>query len=418
MPDFIAGLPKCELHVHLEGTLERSMQQALARRHQSYDAGARWPDTARSDVPEPPVVKAAVAHLAVAEAGVPEPQVEKVDVADPDVAEADVPEPHEAEPGVAGPHEAEPGVAGPHEITRSAQPASPSTATSASDEFGTLASFLAAYYDGMRVLVEEEDFFDLTMAYLTKAHHQRVLYCEMFFDPQAHTARGVPFDTVISGIHRAQEVAEATLGIRSQLIMCFLRDEDADSAMATLEAALAYREWIVGVGLDSDENGNPPVKFLGVFERARAEGFHTTMHCDPNQVDSLGHLRQCLDVVGVERIDHGVSCLQDDEICDEIIRRGLGLTVCPLSNRRIYGDLMASAVTEMLDRGLRVTCNSDDPAYFGGYMNENMRALEDAGLTRSELAELSKNAFSVSWLPRPDRDAYIARVDAYLAASR
>ncbi len=393
MPDFIAGLPKCELHVHLEGTLERSMQQALARRHKSHHAGASSPESAPPAMSGAGVSGAGVSGAGVSGAGVSGSKALASDVPASATAPAD-------------------------DEARSTRPGSASAAASASDEFGTLASFLAAYYDGMRVLGEEEDFFDLTMAYLTKAHHQRVLYCEMFFDPQAHTARGVPFDTVITGIRRAQEAAEATLGIRSQLIMCFLRDEEADSAMATLEAALAYREWIVGVGLDSDENGNPPVKFLRVFERARAEGFHATMHCDPNQVDSLRHLRQCLDVVGVERIDHGVSCLQDDEICDEIARRGLGLTVCPLSNKRIYGDLMASAVTEMLDRGLRVTCNSDDPAYFGGYMSENMRALEDAGLTPSQLAELSKNAFAVSWLPRADRDAYIAGVDAYLAANR
>jgi len=347
--DFIGDLPKCELHVHLEGTLEPSMRRALAARHQS-----------GTDVPP---------------AGGPGTGTGTGDSAPAPASGGD---------------------------------------TAGNGQFGTLATFLDAYYDAMAVLVDEEDFFDLTLAYLTTAHRQRVLYSEMFFDPQAHTKRGVAFDTVISGIHRAQEEAAATLGIRSQLVLCFLRDEDAESAMATLEAALAYRQWIVGVGLDSDENGNPPVKFEEVFRRARAEGFRLTMHCDPRQPDSLTHLRQCLDVIDVERIDHGVSCLQDDTIRAEIARRGLGLTVCPLSNRQIYGDLMADEIATMLRLGLRVTCNSDDPAYFGGYMNENFRALHDAGFTAPQLAQLSRNAFEVAWLPRAERDRYISAVDRHV----
>src|SRR5581483_7738054 len=160
-------------------------------------------------------------------------------------------------------------------------------------DFDDLASFLAVYYEGMSVLRTEQDFYDLAAAYLRKAHEQNVVYAEMFFDPQAHTTRGVPFDTVIRGIHRAQEDARSWLGLRTQLIMCFLRDLSAESARRTLEESLGYRDWIVGVGLDSDERGNPPVKFKDVFERARAEGFRLTMHCDVDQEDSVGHIWQC-----------------------------------------------------------------------------------------------------------------------------
>lgn len=336
MTNFIDGLPKCELHVHVEGTFEQDLQRELAERNGAATggAGAATSEPSGSEAP-----------------------------------------------------------------------------------FGTLAAFLDAYYRGMSVLREEQDFYDLTAAYLAKAHSQHVVYAEIFFDPQAHISRGVGFETVIRGIHRAQVDAEASGGTRSQLILCFLRDERASSAEETLSASLPFKEWIVGVGLDSDERDNPPAKFADVFRRARAEGYRLTMHCDPNQEDSVGHLRECLDLVGVERIDHGVNCLDDDALAEEIRRRGLGLTVCPLSNRQIYGDLMADAVANMLAKGLRVTCNSDDPAYFGGYLNENLHALEDSGrLARADLVQLVKNAFEVSWLPRADRDAYLRAVDAYVDA--
>src|SRR6266536_3560601 len=198
--------------------------------------------------------------------------------------------------------------------------------------FNDLASFLPIYYEGMSVLLAERDFYDLAMAYFRKARSQNVVYAEVFFDPQAHTTRGVPFETVIDGFLGARDEAEASLGLRTQLIMCFLRDMSAQSAMETLERSLPYRDRIVGVGLDSDEHGNPPVKFADVFARARSEGLRLTMHCDVDQEDSVAHIRQCLDEILVERIDHGVNCLDDEGLAREIGDRGLGLTVCPISN--------------------------------------------------------------------------------------
>jgi len=200
--------------------------------------------------------------------------------------------------------------------------------------FDDLASFLAVYYEGMSVLLTERDFYDLAMAYFRKAHSQNVVYAEVFFDPQAHTARGVPFETVIDGLHRAQREAQDSLGLRTQLIMCFLRDLTAESAMETLEQSLSYGDRIVGVGLDSDERGNPPVKFKEVFDRARREGFRLTMHCDVDQENSVQHIWQCLDEIGVERVDHGVNALEDRALITEINRRRLGLTTCPISNSR------------------------------------------------------------------------------------
>ena len=284
--------------------------------------------------------------------------------------------------------------------------------------FDDLSSFLAVYYEGMTVLRTEQDFYDLATAYFAKAHAQNVVYAEVFFDPQAHTTRGIAFDSVIGGIRRAQQDAADRLGLRSALILCFLRDMTAASASATLEHSLAYRDWIIGVGLDSDERDNPPVKFADVFARARAAGYHLTMHCDVDQPDSVQHIRQCLDVIGVDRIDHGVNALEDAGLCTEIKRRGLGLTVCPISNSYVTDSLKAAEVKAMLDRGLCVTVNSDDPAYFPGYMNENLLATQQAaGLSTAELVQLTRNAFACSWLPAADKAAYIRQLEAYAADS-
>ena len=283
-------------------------------------------------------------------------------------------------------------------------------------DFHDLTSFLVGYYEGMSVLVGEPDFYDLAMAYYRKAASQNLVYAEVFFDPQGHTTRGIEFSTVIEGLHRAQLEAEATLGLRSQLIMCFLRDHSAESAMETLERSMAYRDWIVGVGLDSDERDNPPVKFAEVFEAARAAGYRLTMHCDVDQTDSLENIRQCLDVIGVERIDHGVNSLEDEGVVSEIIRRGLGLTVCPVSNRYVTDGLKAEAIKEMLRRSMRVTINSDDPAYFAAYMNENFLAVHDAvGLTRDEAVQLARNAFTIAWIDDDERARYLAALEAYAA---
>jgi adenosine deaminase len=282
--------------------------------------------------------------------------------------------------------------------------------------FDDLPSFLAARYEGDSVLLTERDFYDLAMAYFRKAHSQHVVYAEVFFDPQAHTTRGVPFATVIKGFHRAARDAEASLGLRSRLIMCFLRDLSAASAMETLEQSLPFQDSIVGVGLDSDEKGNPPVKFKDVFARARREGYRLTMHCDVDQKDSVAHIWQCLDEIKVERIDHGVNALEDAALIREINRRGLGLTVCPISNSYVTDGLKASEIKSMLDQGVRATINSDDPAYFPGYMNENFNAVQEAvNLTRAEIVQLARNAFTVSWLAPEDRDRYLDSLEAYAA---
>ena len=280
--------------------------------------------------------------------------------------------------------------------------------------FDDLPSFLKVYYEGMSVLLSEQDFFDLTYAYLEKARSQNVLYAEMFFDPQAHTSRGIAFETVIKGIRRAQREAEQVLAIRTQLIMCFLRDMSAESAMETLEQSLPYRDWIVGVGLDSDEKGNPPLKFKEVFARARSEGYRLTMHCDVDQDNSVQHIWQTLNDIGVDRIDHGVNALEDDLLCEEIRRRGLALTVCPISNSYVTDGLKAGQVKQMLEMGLRVTVNSDDPAYFPGYMTENLIATQQAAkLSKTQILQLSINAFEGSWLPEEKKSGYLARLSEF-----
>lgn len=285
-------------------------------------------------------------------------------------------------------------------------------------DFDDLASFLAVYYEGMSVLLHERDFYDLAGAYFRKAASQNVVYAEVFFDPQAHTSRGVPFAAVIEGFRRAQLDAEASLGLRTRLIMCFLRDLSADSALATLEESLPYRDWILGVGLDSDERGNPPVKFRDVFARARDEGFRLTMHCDVDQEGSVAHIWQCLDEIGVERIDHGVNSLEDTSLVREIERRGLGLTVCPISNGYVAGDLKARELKTMLDQGMRATVNSDDPAYFPGYVAENLAAAQGAvGLTREEVVQLERNAFTAAWLTDDERAPYLASLEAYATSA-
>jgi adenosine deaminase len=285
-------------------------------------------------------------------------------------------------------------------------------------DFDDLASFLAVYYEGMSVLTAEADFYDLATAYFRKARSQNVVYAEVFFDPQAHTARGVPFATVVEGIRRAQQDAEASLGLRTQLIMCFLRDLSAESAMEMLEQSLPYGDWIVGVGLDSDERGNPPVKFREVFARARQEGFRLTMHCDVDQENSVAHIRQCLEEIGVERVDHGVNALEEPALIAEINRRGLGMTFCPISNSYVTDGLKAGELKRLLDHGVRATVNSDDPAYFPGYMNENLIVVQKAAhLARDELLQLARNAFAVAWLPQEDRDAYLAALEEYASDS-
>jgi len=285
-------------------------------------------------------------------------------------------------------------------------------------EFDSLSSFLVGYYEGMGVLIEEPDFYELGMAYFTRAASENVVYAEVFFDPQGHTSRGVPFAHVIEGLHRARLDAKSELDLDAQLIMCFLRDHSADSAMDTLKRAEPYRELIVGVGLDSDERENPPRKFAEVFGQARKQGYRLTMHCDVDQENTTEHIRQALHEIGVDRIDHGVNCLEDQTLTDEIRRRGIGLTVCPISNVYVTQDSRSSDIKKLLELGIRVTINSDDPAYFQGYITENLElVLREASLNRAEILQLIDNAFEICWAADDAKSVYRKQLDEYTAAS-
>ncbi|HSX49540.1 MAG TPA: adenosine deaminase [Cellvibrio sp.] len=331
MQSFIENMPKAELHVHLEGTLEPELSFALARKNNI-----------------------------------------------------------------------ELGYGTPEELI-------------AAYDFYDLPSFLTIYYGAMKVLRDEADFYQLTWNYLSKAYSQNTVYVELFFDPQAHTSRGVEFSVIMHGIRAAQEDAEAKLGIKSQLIMCFLRDMSAESAMEHLLMAEPYREWLVGVGLDSDEKNNPPIKFAAVFKKAREMGLKLTMHCDVNQQNTLVHIGQCLDDIVVDRIDHGVNSLESDELCEAIKAKGLGLTVCPVSNRFVVQSLTSNEIRTMLDKGMLATINSDDPAYFRAYLNENLVELQREGnFSSEEIATLVGNAFRVAWLSDSEKIAYLTQLGDYL----
>ncbi|MBF6331735.1 adenosine deaminase [Nocardia transvalensis] len=332
---YVRGLPKAELHLHLEGTLEPELKFRLARRN----------------------------GIQLAE--------QTVD-----------------------------------EVTRTYR-------------FHDLTSFLQVYYPAMHVLQHAVDFHDLAYEYLRRAHSDGVRHAEMFFDPQAHTSRGVPFASVVSGYRSAIVRARREFGVSAELIMCFLRDRSADYAMATLLEALPYRDWILGVGLDSDERGNPPRKFAAVFERARREGFLLTMHCDIDQPDSIEHIRQAVEEIGVDRLDHGTNIVEDDRLVDLVAGKGIGLTCCPVSNSFVTEQMKAAEIVGLLDRGVTVTVNSDDPAYFGAYAAENYVALaERSGLDRDRLAELARNSFRASWITPARQDAYLREIDAYLERNR
>jgi adenosine deaminase len=225
----------------------------------------------------------------------------------------------------------------------------------------------------------------------------------------------VDFKTIITGIHNAQIDAHKKLGIESQLIMCFLRDMSAESAMEHLAMVKPYRHWIVGVGLDSDEKNNPPIKFDAVFKNAREMGLKLTMHCDVNQQNTLVHIGQCLDEIVVDRIDHGVNSLEDDALCDAIKARGLGLTVCPVSNRFVVQSLTSNEIRRMLQKGMLATINSDDPAYFRAYLNENLVELQQEGnFSSEEITTLVGNAFRVAWLPEAQKNHYLDLLDNYV----
>jgi adenosine deaminase len=330
----IRNLPKCELHIHIEGSLEPEMMLALARRN-----------------------------------------------------------------GVALPY------ASLDEIHRAYR-------------FGNLQDFLNVYYLGMSVLIAEQDFYDLAFAYLQRAQADNVRHVEMFFDPQGHTGRGVAFETVINGLSRAIADAKRSLGVSASLIMCFLRDLDEDSALKTLDTAMQFRDRIMGIGLDSAERGNPPGKFARVYARARDAGFFLTAHA--GEEGPASYVWEALDSLGVMRIDHGNHAMDDDALVHRLAREKMALTICPLSNLRlrVVDDLEHHPLRRMMDKGLMVTVNSDDPAYFGGYVGENYRAVSDAlALGREEIAAIVRNGFHASLLSDSEKATALVEIDRVLAAT-
>jgi adenine deaminase len=337
MPDarsLISRLPKCELHIHIEGSLEPDMMLALAKRN-----GIRLP-------------------------------YQSVDA-----------------------------------LRRAYQ-------------FGSLQDFLDLYYQGMSVLIADQDFYDLAFAYLQRAHADNVRHVEMFFDPQGHTSRGIAFETVVGGLHRAISDAKRELGIDASLIMCFLRHLDEADAQRTLDQALAFRDKIVGVGLDSSEVGNPPSKFKQVFARAREAGYFLTAHA--GEEGPASYVWEALDVLGVGRVDHGNRSLDDEILVGRLAREKLALTVCPLSNLRlrVIDELVHHPLRRMMDKGLIVTLNSDDPAYFGGYVNDNYRAVLDAlSLGRDEIAAIVRNGVQASLLAPLEKAKLQAEIESILAAT-
>lgn len=309
MYDWLNALPKAELHLHLEGTLEPELLFKLAERH---GVAMAWPDV---------------------------------------------------------------------EALRAAY------------NFGNLQEFLDLYYAGADVLRTEQDFYDLTWAYLLKCKEQNVIHTEPFFDPQTHTDRGIPFEVVVRGITQALTDGEKQLGVTSGLILSFLRHLSEDAAQATLDQALPFRDHFVAVGLDSSEKGHPPSKFKRVFARARAEGFPAVAHA--GEEGPPEYIWEALDQLGVVRIDHGVRAFEDERLMDRLVDQQIPLTVCPLSNTKlcVFDDMSQHTILKMLDRGLKVTVNSDDPAYFGGYVTENFMALhEGLGMTQAQAQRLAQNS--------------------------
>ncbi|MCE2574429.1 adenosine deaminase [Komagataeibacter sp. FNDCR2] len=283
-------------------------------------------------------------------------------------------------------------------------------------QFHDLPSFLALYYEGVDLLQTEQDFHDLCYAYLKKVAAQNVLYTEMFFDPQLHTRRGIAFETVINGITRARKAAEGEFGIRSQLVMCFIREMSAESAEETFTQALPHLSEIVGVGLDSDEKGNPPAKFANVFRRAREAGLHVTMHCDIDQENTHEHIRQALEDLGSERLDHGLNILEKPELMAQARARHIPFTVCPFPNMVIRPGSNEKDIRALLDAGMTITINSDDPGYMHSvYMTEALKLARDgADLTAQEVVTLSRNAFNAAWIGEEERRTYLSRLDDFV----
>lgn len=287
--------------------------------------------------------------------------------------------------------------------------------------FTDLQSFLDIYYAGASVLLTEQDFYDMTVAYCERALADNVAHTELVFDPQTHTERGVPIETVVAGIERAL-ADEEKRGLSSKLILCFLRHLSEDDALATFDAALPlfeqYRHRLIGVGLDSSERGNPPSKFARVFEKARALGLKLVAHA--GEEGPPAYVYEALDILKVDRIDHGVRSIEDAALVERLAKTRMALTVCPLSNLKlcVFDDMAKHTLKSLLDRGVAVTINSDDPAYFGGYVNENYFAtVEGLRLTDAEVYAVIRNGFEASFVSAEQRDALIARLDAYWHAA-
>jgi len=328
--EYIRGLPKAELHVHIEGTLEPELAFQLANKH-----------------------------------------------------------------GVVLPH------ATVEELRRAYR-------------FSNLQSFLDIYYDGAAVLRDADDFHALTQGYLRRAHAQGVVHAEIFFDPQTHTARGIALSTVLDGLYRACSEAERDLGVTSRLILCFLRHLSADEAMRTLEEALSYKSIIAAVGLDSSESGHPPAKFTEVFARARREGLAAVAHAGEEGPPS--YIYEALDILQVRRVDHGVRCEEDPLLLGRLARERVPLTVCPLSNvkLKVFERIEDHNLKRLLDHGVCVTVNSDDPAYFGGYVLENYLAVHSGlCLSQKDLTVLARNSIEASFMADSAKQRWFAAIDDY-----
>ncbi len=285
--------------------------------------------------------------------------------------------------------------------------------------FSNLQSFLDIYYAGCRVLLHEQDFYDLTWAYLTRAAAQGVRHAEVFFDAQTHTDRGVPFETVVTGIRRALLDGQQGLGVSTRLILCFLRHLSAEAAMETLEQALLYKDWIVAVGLDSSEVGYPPERFRAVFDRARDEGFLAVAHA--GEEGPPDYIWQALDLLKASRIDHGVRCIEDARLTKRLAAEQVPLTVCPLSNVKlgVFPSLAQHNLKKLLDLGLCVTVNSDDPAYFGGYIAQNFEGAQAAlNLSRDDIHRLARNSFQASFLSPEEKRGFIRGLDEFIGRHR
>ena len=279
-------------------------------------------------------------------------------------------------------------------------------------EFSDLQSFLDIYYQGSNVLLYENDYYDLTWAYLVKARSQNILHAEIFFDPQTHTDRGIKFEVVLNGIHHALLDAQQKLGISSKLILCFLRHLSPESAMTTLKMAIPHKDLITGVGLDSSEMGNPPQKFVEVFDVARKQGFEIVAHA--GEEGPPEYVWQALRDLKASRIDHGVRSLEDPELIEYLVDHQIPLTVCPLSNikLRVFNVMEDHNIKKLLERGVFVTVNSDDPAYFGGYIEENYLAIQSAlKLTDNEIIQLARNSFNASFLNDTEKQGYLNKID-------